>query len=67
MAWLLFFVMSHVVLVLFPGDDPTGDGPWGRTAYVVFNVVLISMSAVGQPLLWLQPARGLSISLGGCS
>jgi hypothetical protein len=47
LAWLIFFVVSHVVLVLFPGDDPTGDGPWGRTAYVLFNVVLIAMSAVG--------------------
>ncbi|MFY1689580.1 hypothetical protein [Plantactinospora sp. WMMB782] len=46
-AWLIFFVLSHAVLVVFPGDDPTGDGPWGRTAYVVFNVVLIAMSAVG--------------------
>ncbi|MDG4791544.1 hypothetical protein O7626_37580 [Micromonospora sp. WMMD1102] len=47
LAWLIFFVLSHVVLVLFPGDDPTGDGPWGMTAYVVYNVVLIVMSAVG--------------------
>ncbi|WP_121153553.1 DUF3995 domain-containing protein [Micromonospora pisi] len=46
-AWLIFFVVSHVILVFFPGDDPTGDGPWGMRAYVIFNIVLISMSAVG--------------------
>ncbi|SIM77921.1 DUF3995 domain-containing protein [Micromonospora cremea] len=47
LAWLIFFVVSHVLLVFFPGDDPTGGGPWGMTAYTVLNVVLISMSAVG--------------------
>ena len=36
-AWLIVFIASHVVLVLFPGDDPTGDGPWGMTAYVIFS------------------------------
>ncbi|MFE9193008.1 hypothetical protein ACFYL6_25740 [Micromonospora sp. NPDC007208] len=36
-----------MILVFVPGDDPTGDGPWGMRAYVVFNVVLISMSAIG--------------------
>ncbi|MBQ1017103.1 hypothetical protein KBX71_04400 [Micromonospora sp. D93] len=46
-AWLIFFVVSHVILVFFPGDDPTGDGPWDMRAYVIFNVVLISMSAIG--------------------
>ncbi|SCE91038.1 hypothetical protein GA0070214_103202 [Micromonospora chaiyaphumensis] len=46
-AWLVFFVVSHVVAVFFPGDDPTGDGPWDLRAYVIFNVVLILMSAVG--------------------
>jgi hypothetical protein len=44
---LIFFVVSHVILVFFPGDDPTGDGPWDMRAYVIFNVVLISMSAIG--------------------
>ncbi|MGC5287661.1 hypothetical protein [Micromonospora sp. DT231] len=47
LAWLIFFVVSHVFLVFFPGDDPTGDGPWSMRAYVIFNVVLISVSAVG--------------------
>ncbi|MCG5468987.1 hypothetical protein LADH09A_002888 [Micromonospora sp. LAH09] len=47
LAWLIFFVVSHVILVLFPGDDPTGGGPWDMRAYVIFNVVLISMSAIG--------------------
>jgi hypothetical protein len=47
LAWLIFFVASHVVLVRVPGDDPTGDGPWGMTAYVIFNVVLICMAAIG--------------------
>ncbi|MFG2050690.1 hypothetical protein ACGFIW_25065 [Micromonospora sp. NPDC048935] len=47
LAWLTFFVVSHVLLVFFPGDDPTGDGPWSTRAYVIFNVVLISVSAVG--------------------
>ncbi|MGW4154175.1 hypothetical protein ACWEDF_13595 [Micromonospora chersina] len=46
-AWLVFFVVSHVVAVFFPGDDPTGDGPWDLRAYVIFNVVLILMAAVG--------------------
>jgi hypothetical protein len=46
-AWLVLFVVSHVVAVFFPGDDPTGDGPWDLRAYVIFNVVLILMSAVG--------------------
>ncbi|MEU1587048.1 hypothetical protein [Micromonospora sp. NPDC005710] len=46
-AWLIFFVVSHVILVFVPGDDPTGDGPWSMRAYVIFNVVLIAMSAVG--------------------
>ncbi|WBB68281.1 hypothetical protein [Micromonospora sp. WMMD812] len=46
-AWLVFFVVSHVAAVFFPGDDPTGDGPWGMRAYVTFNVVLILVSAVG--------------------
>ncbi|MBG6064721.1 hypothetical protein [Micromonospora ureilytica] len=36
-----------MILVFFPGDDPTGDGPWDMRAYVIFNVVLISMSAIG--------------------
>ncbi|MFI6235892.1 hypothetical protein ACIBD9_20235 [Micromonospora sp. NPDC050784] len=36
-----------MILVFVPGDDPTGDGPWGMRAYVIFNVVLISMSAIG--------------------
>ncbi|MEW1588249.1 hypothetical protein AB0283_22740 [Micromonospora vinacea] len=44
---MIFFVVSHVILVFFPGDDPTGDGPWDMRAYVIFNVVLISMSAIG--------------------
>ncbi|MEH1166786.1 hypothetical protein V6V47_15515 [Micromonospora sp. CPCC 205539] len=47
LAWLVFFVVSHVILVFIPGDDPTGDGPWSMRAYVIFNVVLISISAVG--------------------
>ncbi|MEU8419703.1 hypothetical protein AB0C15_02350 [Micromonospora sp. NPDC048835] len=47
LAWLIFFVVSHVILVFVPGDDPTGDGPWDMRAYVIFNVVLISMSAIG--------------------
>lgn len=46
-AWLIFFVASHVVAVFLPGDDPTGDGPWGLRAYVIFNITLILMSAVG--------------------
>ncbi|WP_433288222.1 hypothetical protein [Micromonospora sp. CA-244673] len=46
-AWLVFFVVSHVVVVFFPGDDPTGDGPWDLRAYVIFNIVLILMAAVG--------------------
>ncbi|MFC3499796.1 DUF3995 domain-containing protein [Micromonospora krabiensis] len=46
-AWLVFFVVSHVVAVFFPGEDPTGDGPWDLRAYVIFNLVLILMSAVG--------------------
>ncbi|MCG5457268.1 hypothetical protein PSH03_002375 [Micromonospora sp. PSH03] len=36
-----------MILVFFPGPDPTGDGPWGMRAYVIFNVVLISMSTIG--------------------
>ncbi|KAB1946340.1 DUF3995 domain-containing protein [Micromonospora sp. ALFpr18c] len=47
LAWLILFTASHVVLVLVAGDDPTGDGPWGRRAYLIFNVVLIVMSTVG--------------------
>ncbi|MBA9004124.1 DUF3995 domain-containing protein [Thermomonospora cellulosilytica] len=50
-AWLAFFVVSHVLAVIFPGEDPTGDGPWGRTAYVVYNVVLIAMAAAGAVLV----------------
>ncbi|MEV4658862.1 hypothetical protein [Micromonospora sp. NPDC049301] len=46
-AWLIFFVASHVVAVFLPGDDPTGGGPWGLRAYVIFNIALILMSAVG--------------------
>ncbi|MER7892861.1 hypothetical protein ABTX15_23870 [Micromonospora sp. NPDC094482] len=45
--WLIFFVVSHVAAVCFPGDDPTGGGPWDLRAYVIFNVILILMSAVG--------------------
>ncbi|MEU4473930.1 hypothetical protein [Micromonospora sp. NPDC023888] len=56
LAWLIFFVVSHVLLVFFPGDDPTGDGPWSTRAYVIFNVVLISMSAVGAAVV-LATAR----------
>ncbi|GAB3338937.1 hypothetical protein RMN56_19835 [Micromonospora halotolerans] len=44
---MLLFVVSHVVVVFLPGDDPTGDGPWSFRAYVIFNIVLILMSAVG--------------------
>ncbi|WP_433554015.1 hypothetical protein ACQP08_13200 [Micromonospora zamorensis] len=61
-AWLIFFVVSHVLLVFFPGDDPTGDGPWGMRAYVIFNVVLISMSAIGAAVVLATvrpPARHL--------
>ncbi|MET7969164.1 hypothetical protein [Micromonospora sp. NPDC005305] len=39
--------MSHVVAVFLPGDDPTGDGPWDLRAYVIFNITLVLMSAVG--------------------
>ncbi|MFF0253642.1 hypothetical protein ACFYPW_14240 [Micromonospora zamorensis] len=61
-AWLIFFVVSHVILVFFPGDDPTGDGPWDMRAYVIFNVVLISMSAIGAAVVLATvrpPARHL--------
>ncbi|MEO3768754.1 hypothetical protein [Micromonospora sp. B9E7] len=51
LAWLIFFIASHVVLVFFPGDDPTVHSPGGRRAYVIFNVVLISMSTVGAAVL----------------
>ncbi|MCX5115575.1 hypothetical protein OG992_00180 [Micromonospora sp. NBC_00362] len=49
-------------LVFFPGPDPTGDGPWGMRAYVIFNVVLISMSAIGAAVVLATvrpPARRL--------
>lgn len=62
LAWLIFFVVSHVILVFFPGPDPTGDGPWGMRAYVIFNVVLISMSAIGAAVVLATvrpPARRL--------
>ncbi|MFI6258342.1 hypothetical protein ACIBCL_19900 [Micromonospora zamorensis] len=61
-AWLIFFVVSHVILVFFPGDGPTGDGPWDMRAYVIFNVVLISMSAIGAAVVLATvrpPARHL--------
>ncbi|WP_433651429.1 hypothetical protein ACQP2C_02135 [Micromonospora zamorensis] len=61
-AWLIFFVVSHVILVFFPGDDPTGDGHWDMRAYVIFNVVLISMSAIGAAVVLATvrpPARHL--------
>jgi hypothetical protein len=46
-AWLVAFAVSHIVLAIFPGDDPTGDGPWGYTAYIVYDLVLVGMSIVG--------------------
>ncbi|MEU8127864.1 hypothetical protein AB0B68_11655 [Micromonospora sp. NPDC049049] len=62
LAWLIVFVVSHVILVFFPGRDPTGDGPWGMRAYVIFNVVLISISALGAAVVLATvrpPARQL--------
>ncbi|MCZ7374673.1 hypothetical protein [Micromonospora sp. WMMC250] len=47
LAWLIFFVVSHVVLLFFPGDDPSADSPGGTTTYIVFNAVLIVMSTAG--------------------
>ncbi|MEU8386887.1 hypothetical protein [Micromonospora sp. NPDC048843] len=51
-----------MLLVFFPGPDPTGDGQWGMRAYVIFNVVLISMSAIGAAVVLATvrpPARRL--------
>ncbi|MGA5309071.1 hypothetical protein [Micromonospora taraxaci] len=47
LAWLVFFVVSHVVLLLFSGDDPSAHSPGGTRAYTVLNVVLIAMSLAG--------------------
>ncbi|MET8200256.1 hypothetical protein [Micromonospora taraxaci] len=61
LAWLIFFVVSHVVLLLFPGDDPSAHSPGGTRAYTVFNVVLIAMSLAGAAVVvatvrpWARP------------
>ncbi|GIF62253.1 hypothetical protein Ais01nite_02880 [Asanoa ishikariensis] len=46
-TWLGTFVFSHVAAVVYPGEDPTGGGPWSYSAYVAFNVVLIAVAAAG--------------------
>jgi len=50
-AWLGLFVVAHLVFLVWPGGAPAGDGPWGATAYVVYNIVLIAIAAVGALLV----------------
>ncbi|WFE99656.1 hypothetical protein [Micromonospora sp. WMMD964] len=51
LAWLIFFVVSHVVLLLLPGDDPSAHNPGGTRTYTIFNLVLIAMSTAGAAVL----------------
>jgi hypothetical protein len=47
----MFFAVSHLLAVMFSGPDPTAGGPWSRTAYVGYNLVLIAMSIAGTALV----------------
>ncbi|MEV4536597.1 DUF3995 domain-containing protein [Asanoa sp. NPDC049518] len=45
------FFVSHVAVILYPGEDPTGGGPWSYSAYVAYNVVLIAVAVAGALVL----------------
>ncbi|MGA4727966.1 hypothetical protein ACWEOS_20225 [Micromonospora taraxaci] len=53
LAWLIFFIVSHLALLFFPSGD--------LRTYTIFNVVLIAMSTAGAAVVvatvrpWARP------------
>jgi hypothetical protein len=48
-AWMTFSALAHVYAIFIP-ESARGDSPWGDTAYLSYNVLIILMSIVGGAL-----------------
>lgn len=51
LVWLLVFVVTHVVAAVATDPATTDTGPWGYRAFLVYDLVLVGVAALGLPVV----------------
>lgn len=46
-VWMSASALWHIWMAVFPGADVDTAGPWGYTAYIIYDSLIIFMSVVG--------------------